>query len=226
MRPDDLVQLVADESRALHGSAHLALAAQIQLLTSNAYGTPNVAQLDVVSAQKQGVNDVNDMYVQLHLAQTQRLVYGGGQPRVTSIVVQLNYTAEIGRARARLTRCYVECPEAMRSIFATLNPQYRQITDMFNARGIRFYRDLDRDRRDVHGRQHHEYGRHGAHMGNRNAARNWSARYGRASDFRVRRIFARAVWRRHRHIDCARGGRIHQSRGLALGSARPDGQRR
>ncbi|WP_206957873.1 ABC transporter permease [Trinickia acidisoli] len=134
--PNDLVELAAAESRSLHGASSSAPAAHIQLLTSNAYGAPNVADLDVVAAQKQGVKDVDDMYVQLHLAQAQRLVYGGGQPRATSIVVQLNHTADIDRARARLTALLRRTPggDALDVLdFSTLNPQYGQITGMFNA---------------------------------------------------------------------------------------------
>ncbi|RDV00566.1 ABC transporter permease [Trinickia dinghuensis] len=134
--PNDLVQLAAAESRSLHGDSPESRTAHIQLLTSNAYGAPNVAQLDVVAAQKQGVKDIDDMYVQLHLAQAQRLVYGGGQPRATSIVVQLRHTADIGRARTALVALLKRTPggNALDVLdFATLNPQYGQITGMFNA---------------------------------------------------------------------------------------------
>ena len=136
--PNDLVQLAAAEAHSIHGDAPAATAstAHIQLLTSNAYGAPNVADLSVVAAEKQGVKAIDDMYVQLHLGQAQRLVYGGGQPRVTSIVVQLRHTADIERARQRLLSVLRRTPggDGLDVLdFATLNPQYGQITGMFDA---------------------------------------------------------------------------------------------
>ncbi|MGN6652177.1 ABC transporter permease [Trinickia sp.] len=135
--PEDLSLLAAAEAHSRRGDAPAAsTSAHIQLLTSNAYGAPNVADLHVVAAEKQGVKAIDDMYVQLHLAQAQRLVYGGGQPRVTSIVVQLRHTADIARARERLLSVLSHMPggDALDVLdFATLNPQYGQITGMFNA---------------------------------------------------------------------------------------------
>lgn len=134
--PGDLAQLALAESHSSRDSAFAASAAHIQLLTSNAYGAPNVAELGVVAAEKQGVKALDDMYVQLHLAQAQRLVYGGGEPKVTSIVVQLRHTADIDRARARLTSVLHGLPggDALDILdFATLYPQYGQVTGMFNA---------------------------------------------------------------------------------------------
>ncbi|MGN6082173.1 ABC transporter permease [Trinickia sp.] len=133
---DDVVRLAAAEALSLHADRAAAPAAQIQLLTSNAYGAPNVADLHVVAARKQGVKAVDDMFVQLHLAQAQRLVYGGGQPRVTSIVVQLRHTADMRRARERLLAVLRRTPggDALDVLdFGTLNPQYGQITGMFGA---------------------------------------------------------------------------------------------
>ncbi len=135
----DVVQLAAAEAQSFGGGERAARKVQnahIQLLTSNAYGAPNVAELQVAAAQQQGVKAIDDMYVQLHLAQAQRLVYGGAQPRVTSIVVQLRHTADIERARDRLVSVLRRTPggDALDVLdFATLNPQYKQITGMFGA---------------------------------------------------------------------------------------------
>jgi putative ABC transport system permease protein len=134
--PDDLTRLASAEAHTAGGGSNAAAGTHIQLLTSNAYGAPNVAELHVVAAEKQGVKALDDMYVQLHLAQAQRLVYGGGEPRVTSIVVQLRHTADIDRARTRLMSVLHGIPggDALDVLdFATLNPQYGQITGMFNA---------------------------------------------------------------------------------------------
>ncbi|QCP50820.1 ABC transporter permease [Trinickia violacea] len=133
--PSDIAQLATLEANA-NTKAPEPHGARIELLTSNAYGAPNVAELKIVEAQKQAVKDVDDMFVQLHLAQAQRLVYGGGKPEVTSIVVQLKHTSQLGVARERLnallhTTLQGQPLEVLD--FETLNPQYGQITGMFAA---------------------------------------------------------------------------------------------
>ncbi|MFX1739791.1 FtsX-like permease family protein [Paraburkholderia sp. A1RI_3L] len=133
--PDDIASLSRAETAAKparsSGLAHL------ELLTSNAYGAPNVAELSVIAAQKQGVKQIDDMFVQVHLPQAQQLVYGSGtNAKVTSIVVQLKHTSDLPAARARIeallrTRLAGEPLEVLG--FATLNPQYGQVTGMFGA---------------------------------------------------------------------------------------------
>ncbi|WP_207004536.1 ABC transporter permease [Trinickia mobilis] len=131
--PPDLARLAALEANAKASAPH---GARIELLTSNAYGAPNVAELNIVEAQKQAVKDVDDMFVQLHLKEAQQLVYGGGKPEVTSIVVQLRHTSQLAEARARLNALLHSTlqGEPLEVLdFATLNPQYGQITGMFGA---------------------------------------------------------------------------------------------
>lgn len=133
--PSDIAQLATLEANA-NTKAPEPRGARIELLTSNAYGAPNVAALKIVEAQKQAVKDVDDMFVQLHLTQAQRLVYGGGKPEVTSIVVQLKHTSQLGVARARLnTLLHTTLQGQPLEVldFETLNPQYGQITGMFAA---------------------------------------------------------------------------------------------
>ncbi|KML41233.1 ABC transporter permease [Burkholderia cepacia] len=133
--PDDIASLARAETAAK--PAHPAGLARLELLTSNAYGAPNVAALSVIAAQKQGVKQIDDMFVQVHLPQAQQLVYGSGpNAKVTSIVVQLKHTADLPAARARIqtllrTRLAGEPLEVLG--FATLNPQYGQVTGMFGA---------------------------------------------------------------------------------------------
>ncbi|VWD01893.1 ABC transporter permease [Burkholderia lata] len=132
--PADIASLSQAEAAAkpVHRSG-----ARLELLTSNAYGAPNVAELSVIAAQKQGVKQIDDLFVQVHLPQAQQLVYGSGpSAKVTSIVVQLKHTADLPAARARIqtllrTRLAGEPLEVLG--FATLNPQYGQVTGMFGA---------------------------------------------------------------------------------------------
>ncbi|CAB3772962.1 ABC transporter permease [Burkholderia sp. MSh2] len=133
--PDDIASLSRAEAAAK--PVRRAGLARLELLTSNAYGAPNVAELSVIAAQKQGVKQIDDMFVQVHLPQAQQLVYGSGpNAKVTSIVVQLRHTADLPAARARIqallrTRLAGEPLEVLG--FATLNPQYGQVTGMFGA---------------------------------------------------------------------------------------------
>lgn len=108
----------------------------IELLAATASGAPNVARLQVVKAQSMGVKELDDMYVSLHLAQAQRLVYGAEAPRATAIELQLRHTAQIPAARARLAQLFASSlkdqPLAVYD-FTELQPQYGQITGMFGT---------------------------------------------------------------------------------------------
>jgi putative ABC transport system permease protein len=77
-------------------------AAELELLAATISGAPNVARLKVIKAESQGVKEFDDVYVGMHLAQAQRLLYGAGAPEVTSIVLQLHHTSQIPLASARL----------------------------------------------------------------------------------------------------------------------------
>ncbi|MGT0250618.1 ABC transporter permease [Burkholderia pyrrocinia] len=133
--PDDIAALARTEVAAK--PARQPGLARLELLTSNAYGAPNVAELSAIAAQKQGVKQIDDMFVQVQLPQAQQLVYGSGpNAKVTSIVVQLKHTADLPAARSRIqtllrTRLAGEPLEVLG--FATLNPQYGQVTGMFGA---------------------------------------------------------------------------------------------
>ncbi|MGR2680476.1 ABC transporter permease [Chromobacterium haemolyticum] len=109
---------------------------QIELLAATAAGAPNVARLQVAKVESQGIKELDDMYVGLHLRQAQQLVYGQGEPMATAIVLQLRHTAQIPAAEARLRQLFATRlrgqPLAAHD-FATLQPQYGQITGMFGT---------------------------------------------------------------------------------------------
>lgn len=109
---------------------------RIELLAANVHGAPNVAGLDVVKAELHGVKELDDISVLLHLAQAQKLVYGGDAPQATSIVLQLKHTADIPAAQRRLAQLLANELKAENlevHDFKTLNPSYGQITGMFSA---------------------------------------------------------------------------------------------
>lgn len=129
--PQDIAALAAQEQ-----SSAAAPANRIELLSANVHGAPNVAALKVVRAENQGVKELDDLYVGMHLPLAQKLVYGADKPQVTAIVLQLQHTSQIPAATARLNQLLAtslkDLPLGVRD-FATLHPQYGQITGMFGA---------------------------------------------------------------------------------------------
>ncbi|MGS1028597.1 ABC transporter permease [Burkholderia glumae] len=109
---------------------------RIELLAATARGAPNVAELRAVKAERQGIKEYDDMYVGLHLAQAQRLVYGNEPPKATAIVVQLRHTSDLPAAKARLdtllrTRFGDTDTEVVD--YTVLNPFYGQALAMFTT---------------------------------------------------------------------------------------------
>lgn len=108
---------------------------RIELLVASRGGAPNVASLQVVDVRNMGVKAIDDVYLALHLAQAQQLVYGKGAKAVTAILVQLRHTQQLGAARARLQTLLAEAVPAQALDvldYETLNPIYVQ-TDEFMA---------------------------------------------------------------------------------------------
>lgn len=132
--PEDIAALAMQESK--QSPTVPAGEARIELLASNVHGAPNVTSLRVVRAEGQGVKELDDMYVGLHLSRAQRLVYGGDTPQVTAIVVQLTHTGRIPAAKARLEELFATTlkgePLQVQE-FTALNPFYSQVVTMFGA---------------------------------------------------------------------------------------------
>ena len=90
----------------------------------------------MVKAEKQGFKEFDDMYVGMHLAQAQRLLYGNERPQATAVVIQLLHTSQIAAAKARLAELLATTlsAEALEvQDFETLNPFYGQAVGMFAA---------------------------------------------------------------------------------------------
>jgi putative ABC transport system permease protein len=136
--PQDVALLTDRDSAAAAGTSTGAdgEGARLELLAATVGGAPNVARLNVVKAEAQGVKEADDAYIELHLNQAQRLLYGPARPEVTAIALQLHHTAEIPAAMARLRQLIATTlsgyPLAAYD-FETLNPYYGQTIGMFNA---------------------------------------------------------------------------------------------
>ncbi len=130
--PDDIAALSAQETVADPKDT----GTRIEMLAANAHGAPNVASLNVVKAEDQGVKEFDDLFIGMHLGQAQRLVYGGAEPQVTAIVLQLQHTSQMAAARARLEQLlattFKDKPLEIQE-FTTLNPFYGQSIGMFAA---------------------------------------------------------------------------------------------
>lgn len=141
--PSDIAALTAQEQPVAGSGAAGAQPAdtasnapRIEMLAASVHGAPNVAALRVVKAESQGVKELDDMFVMLHLPQAQRLVYGAEAPQVTAVVLQLAHTAQMPAARARLQQLLdttLKDQQLELQDFATLNPSYGQIIGMFAA---------------------------------------------------------------------------------------------
>jgi putative ABC transport system permease protein len=108
----------------------------MELLTSTGHGAPNIAELKIVKAQNMGVKSVDDMYVGMHLAQAQKLIYGSEAPRVTSIVLQLHHTRDMPAARARIEQLLnttFKGEDLEVRDFAELSPSFGQTIGLFKA---------------------------------------------------------------------------------------------
>lgn len=141
-RDDKGSELPADIA-ALAGSSKPAISVdpssgrpRIEILAAKARGAPNVAAVSVLAAEFQGIKELDDVYVALHLSQAQKLVFGSSPPQVTAIVLQLRHTAQIPVAKARLEEMLrttlADEPLALLD-YETLNPFYGQTLAMFAA---------------------------------------------------------------------------------------------
>ena len=70
--PADIAQLSLQEAQA----APAAGPRRIDVLVASARGAPNVASLEVIRAEDQGVKELDDVSIMLHLARLQTLIYG------------------------------------------------------------------------------------------------------------------------------------------------------
>ena len=107
---------------------------RLDLLAATAGGAPNVVSLVVRGAEPQGVRELDDNFVAMHLALAQKLVYGRAAAKATGIVVQLRRTEDLGLARDRLRAVFAahHLDLELRD-FAELQPFYRQAVGMFRA---------------------------------------------------------------------------------------------
>ena len=132
--PDDIAQLSLQETQTASPTA--TSARRIEVLVVNSRGAPNVTALNVISAEDQGIKELDEIAVITHLEKIQQLVYGATPPKVTSIILQLRHSDQLAQAMARLTPILARYssgqPLAVME-FRTLNPFYVQTVQMFDT---------------------------------------------------------------------------------------------
>ena len=109
---------------------------RIEVLAGNSRGTPNVASLQVIRAEEQGFKEFDEVYVMMHLAQTQQLIYGKSPPKVTSIILQLKHSDQVPAALVRLEPILANFSSSQPLAvldFKTLNPFYVQTVQLFDT---------------------------------------------------------------------------------------------
>jgi putative ABC transport system permease protein len=107
---------------------------RLDLLAATAAGAPNVIGLFVASANPQGVKELDENVIGMHLSLAQQLVYGRGRPMVTGITVQLHRTEDLEKARSRLASLFKQKGLKLEvRDFGELNPFYVQVKRFFGS---------------------------------------------------------------------------------------------
>jgi putative ABC transport system permease protein len=130
--PDDIAAL----SNLDDASAQKQDDTRIEMLAATSHGAPNVAGLNVVHAENMGIKAVDDVYLAMHLAQAQKLIYGSAPPQVTAIQIQLQHTSQIPQAKQRLQQLlqsnFKDQPLVVLD-YAELNPMYGQTMQFMDS---------------------------------------------------------------------------------------------
>lgn len=106
----------------------------VDLLAATAGGAPNVVTLRVSRVEIQTLKELDDNYVGMNIGLAQNLIYGRGEHKASGIVIQLNRTEDLEKARTRLLALFKEHGLDLEvRDFTDLNPQYNQIIGMFRS---------------------------------------------------------------------------------------------
>lgn len=110
--------------------------AKLELLASHGRGSPNVAALNVLAAEDQGMKELDEVTVVLQFKQAQQLVFGRSIPRATSLMIQLHRSGDSQLVADRIdTLLRQVAPDEPLAVlnFETLNPFYTQTVQLFDT---------------------------------------------------------------------------------------------
>jgi len=107
---------------------------RIELLAATAGGAPNVIGLHLIRAERQGVKEIDDNFVMMHLELAQRLLFGRGEPMATAVHIQLQRSEDLEVARGRLKALFATHNLDLETrSFTDVTPMYGQVIGMFGA---------------------------------------------------------------------------------------------
>ncbi len=89
-------------------SAAPQLGTSVDLLASSASGAPNIVSLPLIGFQQQSQKALDDRFIAMPLTAAQSLIYGRGEKRVSSIVIQLKQSELMTAAITRLQQLVAE----------------------------------------------------------------------------------------------------------------------
>lgn len=107
---------------------------RLDLLGATATGAPNVVTFYATGAQNQGVKELDDAYVGMHIALAQELLYGRSEHKAVSLLLQLNRTEDMAAARVRLDTLFAahSLPLEVHD-FTETSPGYTQIRNFLSV---------------------------------------------------------------------------------------------
>jgi len=127
-------ELLVEDEKTAAGGESADPRPRVDLLAATASGAPNVVTLRLRTAINQGVKELDDAFIGMHVELAQRLVYGRGERRVTGIVLQLHRSGDLKPARARLESLFAERGLDLEvRDFMELQPQYGQVIALFGS---------------------------------------------------------------------------------------------
>ena len=106
----------------------------LDLLTSTSHGAPNVMRVYAERAERQPTRELDDSTVLVQLKLSQSLVYGRDRPQISGLILQLNDTAAIASATARV-RALIAARNFGLEVYdyVTLTPFYVQTRTFFKV---------------------------------------------------------------------------------------------
>ncbi len=129
----DITELAARDRGAVQ-AAPVDKAPRLDLLGATAGGAPNVVSFFVNKAQSMGVKELDDNYVGMNIKLAQQLLYGRGEHKAGSIVIQLVRSEDMAKARARLNTLFEQHKLALEvRDYKDLQPQLMQIIGFLGA---------------------------------------------------------------------------------------------
>jgi putative ABC transport system permease protein len=106
----------------------------VELLAASPGGLPNVVRMNVLRAERQGVRQIDSMYVAMPLSLAQRLVFGPDMRAASAIVVQLKQTDMLSDAQRKLERIVGDSKEPLEVLtFHEVSPIYDQIVATYGT---------------------------------------------------------------------------------------------